>query len=73
MAIPSQAFRQVAVKLKGHPAIMVSVTKGIEFETGETMSRILREQAPANAWRRFPGRASPRSGAGHTDHGGMRQ
>jgi hypothetical protein len=27
---------------------LVSVTKGIEFETGETMSRILREHAPAN-------------------------
>lgn len=48
MAIPSQFFRQVAAKLKGHPGIFVSVTKGIEFETGETMSRILREHAPAN-------------------------
>jgi glycerol-3-phosphate dehydrogenase (NAD(P)+) len=48
MAIPSQSFRQVAAKLKGHPAILVSVTKGIELETGETMSRILREHAPAN-------------------------
>src|SRR5208283_405418 len=48
MAIPSQAFRQVAMKLKGHPAILVSVTKGIEFETGETMSRILREHAQAS-------------------------
>jgi glycerol-3-phosphate dehydrogenase (NAD(P)+) len=48
MAVPSNVFRQVAVKLKGHPAILVSVTKGIEFETGETMSRILCEQAPAN-------------------------
>jgi glycerol-3-phosphate dehydrogenase (NAD(P)+) len=48
MAIPSQAFRQVAAKLKGHPAILLSVTKGIEFETGETMSSILREQVPAN-------------------------
>ncbi len=47
LAIPSQFFRSVAAKLKGHPAIMVSVTKGIEFETGDTMSRILREQAPA--------------------------
>jgi len=47
MAIPSQFFRDVAVKLKGHPGIFVSVTKGIEFETGETMSQILREQAPA--------------------------
>ena len=48
MAIPSQAFREVSAKLKNHPAILVSVTKGIEFETGETMSRILREHAPAN-------------------------
>ncbi len=46
MAIPSQFFRDVAQKLKGHPGIFVSVTKGIEFETGETMSRILREIAP---------------------------
>ena len=48
MAIPSQSFRQVAARLKGHPGIVVSVTKGIEFETGETMSRILREHLPAN-------------------------
>ena len=47
LAIPSQFFRSVAEKLKGHPAILVSVTKGIEFETGDTMSRILREHAPA--------------------------
>ena len=48
LAVPSQAFREVTARLKGHPAIFVSVTKGIEFETGETMSRILREQAPAD-------------------------
>ncbi len=48
LAIPSQSFRQVAAKLKGHPGIFVTVTKGIEFETGETMSRILREHAPAS-------------------------
>ncbi len=48
LAIPSQAFRQVSEKLKGHPGILVSVTKGIEFETGDTMSRILRELAPAD-------------------------
>ena len=48
MAIPSQSFRQVAAKLKGHPGIFVTVTKGVEFETGETMSRILREHATAN-------------------------
>lgn len=48
LAIPSQFFRDVAKKLKGHPAIFVSVTKGIEFETGDTMSSILREHAPGN-------------------------
>ena len=48
LASPSQAFREVTAKLKGHPGIFVSVTKGIEFETGDTMSRILREQAPAD-------------------------
>src|SRR5271154_6757992 len=48
LAIPSEVFRSVAAKLKGHPGIFASVTKGIEFETGETMSRILREYAPAN-------------------------
>jgi glycerol-3-phosphate dehydrogenase (NAD(P)+) len=48
LAVPSQAFREAAVKLKGNPGIFVSVTKGIEFETGDTMSRILRELAPAD-------------------------
>lgn len=48
LAIPSQFFREVAVKLRGHPGILVSVTKGIEYETGETMSRILRELSPAD-------------------------
>jgi len=48
MAIPSQFFRDVATKLKGYPGIVVSVTKGIEFETGDTMSRILRGHLPAN-------------------------
>src|SRR5450432_988884 len=48
LAVPSQSFLDVAAKLKGHPGIFVSVTKGIEFETGETMSRILREHVPAD-------------------------
>ena len=48
LAIPSQAFRGVASRLKGHPGILVSVTKGIEYETGDTMSRILREMAAAD-------------------------
>jgi len=57
LAIPSQAFREVAAKLKGHPAIFISVTKGIEFETGDTMSRILREHATADRVPRSPVRA----------------
>ncbi len=48
LAIPSQFFRDVAAKLKGHPGILVSVTKGIEFETGETMSRILLAQTTSD-------------------------
>ena len=48
LAIPSQFFREVAAKLKYHQGIFVSVTKGIEFETGETMSRILGEQTTAD-------------------------
>lgn len=47
-AIPSQAFREVAARLKGLPAIFVSVTKGIEYDTGLTMCRILKEYAPDN-------------------------
>jgi glycerol-3-phosphate dehydrogenase (NAD(P)+) len=47
MAVPSQSFRQVATRLKPYPALLVSVTKGIEFESGQTMSQILRETASA--------------------------
>jgi glycerol-3-phosphate dehydrogenase (NAD(P)+) len=43
LALPSQVFRQAAAGLTGHGAVLLSVTKGIEFETGETMSRILCE------------------------------
>lgn len=48
MAVPSRAFREVAQKLKGHLGTFVSVTKGVEYDTGGTMSRILRELAPAD-------------------------
>ena len=47
-AIPSKAFREVAARLQGSPAILVSVTKGIECDTGLTMCRILKEYAPHN-------------------------
>jgi len=47
-AVPSLVFREVASRLDRHPAILVSVTKGIEYDTGLTMGRILREHAPHN-------------------------
>ena len=47
-ALPSKAFRAVAKRLQGVPPILVSVTKGIEYDTGLTMCRILKEHAPAN-------------------------
>lgn len=46
-AVPSKAFRQVAERLTAAaPSLLVSVTKGIEYDTGLTMGRILRENAP---------------------------
>lgn len=46
LAIPSKAFRAVAEKLGGTKATLVSVTKGIEFESGKTMCGVLRDCVP---------------------------
>ena len=46
LAIPSTAFRDVAARLSDSRAILVSVTKGIEYDTGKTMCGVLRECAP---------------------------
>ncbi len=46
LAIPSRSFREVADKLEGFKKIAVSVTKGIEHESGLTMGGILEEIAP---------------------------
>ena len=46
VAVPSKAFRDVARCLAEFKGIGVSVTKGIEFDTGLTMCGILREVAP---------------------------
>lgn len=45
-AVPSAVFRKVAARLRETRATLVSVTKGIEYETGLTMCQILREAAP---------------------------
>ena len=47
MAVPSKAFRATAKNLAGYDGILVSATKGIEFESGLTMCGIAREMIPA--------------------------
>jgi glycerol-3-phosphate dehydrogenase (NAD(P)+) len=46
VAIPSKAFRKIAEHLSAFTGTVVSVTKGIEYETGFTMSRVLQQCAP---------------------------
>jgi glycerol-3-phosphate dehydrogenase (NAD(P)+) len=46
VAVPSKAFREVTRSLAQHEGLVVSVTKGIEYNTGLTMCGILAENAP---------------------------
>ena len=46
VAVPSRAFREVTACLADFGGIAVSVTKGIEFGTGLTMTGILQTTAP---------------------------
>ncbi len=46
VAVPSKPFRDVTRVLKEFRGIVVSVTKGIEYDSGLTMSGILEENAP---------------------------
>lgn len=46
VAVPSKAFREVTNKLGNYAGTIVSVTKGIEYDTGLTMCGILAENAP---------------------------
>ncbi len=46
VAVPSQPFREVTRLLAHHSGLTVSVTKGIEYDTGLTMCGILAETAP---------------------------
>jgi len=45
-AVPSRAFRKVTHCLRLFPGLVVTVTKGIESESGFTMSQVLSETAP---------------------------
>jgi len=46
VAVPSKAFRAVTRCLKDYPGLVVSVTKGIEYDSGLTMCGVLEETAP---------------------------
>ena len=46
MAVPSAGFREVSTQLNGFKGCVVSVTKGIEFGTGKTMTQVLQECMP---------------------------
>lgn len=46
IAVPSRVLRQLAEKLGGGVRKIVSVTKGIEFESGLTMSGVIRQCVP---------------------------
>ncbi len=46
IAVPSKAFRKVASVLANFSGVAISVTKGIEYDTGSTMCGVLRETAP---------------------------
>ncbi|HEX7862293.1 MAG TPA: NAD(P)H-dependent glycerol-3-phosphate dehydrogenase [Verrucomicrobiae bacterium] len=45
-AIPSKAFREVMSRLANLRVPVVSVTKGIEYDTGMTMTQVLKSCAP---------------------------
>ena len=58
LAVPSKFFREVAASFRGYKGLLVSVTKGIEYDRGLTMTGILREESPGSrsgsftdAWR----------------------
>ena len=46
VAVPSRSFREVTSSLRDFSGVIVSVTKGIEHQTGLTMCGVLAETAP---------------------------
>src|SRR5262245_29601713 len=46
IAVPSKSFREVTRHLSDYSGALVSVTKGIEYDTGLPMSGVLRACAP---------------------------
>lgn len=50
VAVPSEPFRSVTAALSDFEGTVVSVTKGIEYDTGLTMCGILAQNAPRARW-----------------------
>jgi glycerol-3-phosphate dehydrogenase (NAD(P)+) len=46
VAVPSQAIRTVSAQLAQYPGIVVSVTKGVEYDTGLTMCGVIEANVP---------------------------
>ena len=46
VAVPSKAIREVTEKLRDFSGVIVSVTKGIEYDTGLTMCGVIAQNAP---------------------------
>ncbi|HKQ38980.1 MAG TPA: NAD(P)H-dependent glycerol-3-phosphate dehydrogenase [Verrucomicrobiae bacterium] len=46
MAVPSKAFRATGKNISSYRGVLVSATKGIEFDTGLTMCGVAREVVP---------------------------
>ncbi len=47
-AVPSTVFRKVAERVGDSPATLISVTKGIEYGSDQTMSQVLKQCLPNN-------------------------
>lgn len=46
LAVPSRVFRELTLQISAYRGVLVSVTKGIEYDTGLTMCGVLRETVP---------------------------
>jgi glycerol-3-phosphate dehydrogenase (NAD(P)+) len=55
VAVPSRGFREISESLAGFTGTIVSVTKGIEHETGLTMCGVLTQTAPKAKWAALSG------------------
>jgi glycerol-3-phosphate dehydrogenase (NAD(P)+) len=55
VAVPSQPFREVTRQLAHYSGLIVSVTKGIEYDTGLTMCGVLATTAPSAKWAALSG------------------